>query len=70
MIVELYLIYCLVSDQKQCIEKNPEPIGENPLPMFCMTQAQQEAAKFINEHPAYSLRSWRCEIDKPKQQST
>jgi hypothetical protein len=34
----------------------------DPSPMACMMAAQPLAAQYLEEHPAYRLSSWRCEI--------
>ena len=62
--VQLVLIYCLMQDAKSCIEKRP--VTEFPLTtMECMVSAQPIAADFLRDHPAYTLNSFRCEINKP-----
>ena len=62
--VQLVLVYCLMSDAKSCVEKRP--ITEFPLTaMSCMTTAQPLALDYLRVHPAYQLASFRCEIDKP-----
>jgi hypothetical protein len=33
-----------------------------PSPMGCIMAAQPLAAQYLEEHPAYKLSSWRCEI--------
>ncbi len=66
--VQLVLIYCLMSDNKSCIEKRP--LSEFPLtPMSCMISAQPIASEFLKEHPNYTLNSFRCEINKPAEKS-
>ncbi len=64
--VQLVLVYCLMSDAKSCIEKRP--VSEFPLSaMGCMVSAQPVAADFLREHPGYQLASFRCEIDRPRE---
>ncbi len=66
--VHLVLIYCLMSDNKSCIEKRPQ--SEFPLTaMGCMVSAQPIAADFLREHPNYALNSFRCEINKPDEKA-
>ncbi len=61
--VQLVLVYCLMADTKSCVEKRP--MTEFPLTaMGCMVTAQPMASAFLQEHPAYQLASFRCEIDK------
>jgi hypothetical protein len=62
--VQLVLVYCLMSDAKSCVEKRP--MTEFPMTaMSCMISAQPMAIDFLREHPRYQLSSFRCEIDKP-----
>lgn len=62
--VQLVLVYCLMSDAKSCVEKRPTT--EMPLTaMSCLVEAQPMAVDYIREHPAYQLASFRCEIDRP-----
>ena len=64
--VQLVLVYCLMSDTKSCLEKRP--MTEFPLTaMSCLVSAQPMAADFLREHPAYQLASFRCEINKPQE---
>ncbi len=66
--VQLVLIYCLMSDNKSCIEKRPA--SEFPLSaMGCMVSAQPIAADFLRVHPNYTLNSFRCEINKPDEKA-
>jgi hypothetical protein len=32
-----------------------------------MMQAQIVGRNYVDEHPNYQLKGWRCEIDKPRQ---
>ena len=62
--IELVLVYCMVSDPNRCVEQRP--VFENPLtPMSCMATAQNVAVAYVKEHPEWQFSHWRCEIDKP-----
>ncbi len=62
--IQLVLVYCLMSDLKSCVEK--QPVMEIPLtPISCVQSAQPAALDYLREHPAYRLSSFRCEINKP-----
>ena len=62
--VQLVLVYCLMSDGSACVENRP--MTEYPLtPISCMVEAQPMASDFLRAHPKYHLASFRCEIDKP-----
>lgn len=60
-VVQLVLIYCLSKDALSCVERRP-PLDLDPSPMACMMAAQPIAAQYLEEHPAYKLSAWRCEI--------
>ena len=65
--IQLVLVYCLMSDPMSCVEKRP--VSEFPLTaMGCMVSAQPIAADFLKDHPEYTLNSFRCEINKPKEE--
>ena len=64
--IELVLVFCLSADGARCVENRPV-LDAVLSPMGCMVAAQPMAADFLQSHPAYRLRSWRCEIDRPKQ---
>jgi hypothetical protein len=61
IVVQLVLIYCLSKDSLSCVERRPM-LEVTPSPMGCIMAAQPLAAQYLEEHPAYKLSSWRCEI--------
>jgi hypothetical protein len=61
--VQLVLVYCLLSDSSSCVERRPM-LEDVVSPVSCMAAAQPSAAEFLQEHPAYRLASWKCEIGK------
>jgi hypothetical protein len=65
-VIELIIVYCLVSDAKTCVEKHV-PMEDFSNPVACIKGAQQRAQEYLHDHPKYKLTSWRCEIDVPKQ---
>jgi hypothetical protein len=67
-LVQLVLIYCLVSNASACVEKRPIFEGAASV-AGCMVAAQPSAADFIREHPGYRLASWKCEIGKRPEKS-
>jgi hypothetical protein len=64
--IELIIVYCLVTDAKSCVEKHV-PMEDFPNPTACVMSAQQRAQEYLAEHPKYKLERWRCEVDLPKQ---
>ena len=65
--IELVLVYCLANAPDRCVEQR-EPLGENGSVLECTMSAQQHAQEYLEMNPKYRLASWRCEIDKPRQQ--
>ena len=58
--VHLVLTICLAAAPASC--KEERPVFESSLSMLaCATQGQLLAARWIAEHPAYTLNRWRCE---------
>lgn len=58
--LDIVLTVCLIAGGG-CKELPPiTPEVEASLPFVCMAGAQTEAAKWINEHPAYRLERMAC----------
>ncbi len=66
--VQLVLIYCLTKDTLSCVERRPV-LDVAPSPMACMMAAQPVAAQYLEEHPAYKLASWRCEVSNKRERA-
>lgn len=64
--IELVLVYCLITDAHVCVEKTL-PMEGFGSPVACVSDAQQKAQEFLRDHPKYKLSTWRCEVDVPKQ---
>ncbi len=64
--IELVIVYCLISDSKSCIEKRLQ-MEQFSSPMGCTMSGQQRAQEYLREHPTYMLKGWRCEVDLPRQ---
>ena len=56
--IELIIVYCLVSDAKTCVEKHV-PMEDFSNPVACIKGAQQRAQEYLHDHPKYKLTSWR-----------
>ncbi len=64
--VQMVLIYCMIGQPSLCTEQRP--MFEQPLSMMgCMISAQQTAATYVQEHPAWTLSRFRCEQDRPRE---
>ncbi len=64
--IELVLVYCLATSPDRCLERR-EPL-EPPMSLIaCSLSAQTMALDYVRSHPAYRLKGWRCEIDKPRE---
>lgn len=64
--IELVLVYCLVTDAKTCTEKR-FPMAEQASAMGCTISGQQWAQEYLRDHPSFMLKSWRCEVNMPRQ---
>jgi len=64
--IELVIVYCLAADTKAYIEKRV-PMENFASPVGCTMSGQQRAQEYLHDHPAYRLKSWRCEVDMPRQ---
>ncbi len=66
--IELVIVYCLSADTKTCTEKRLR-MENFSSPMGCTMSAQQRAQDYLRDHPSYMLKSWRCEVNMPRQTS-
>ena len=64
--IELVLVYCLSSAPDRCLERR-EPLDHVGSAIECTMRAQNVAQLYVQSHPAYQLRGWRCERDKPRE---
>lgn len=60
----LIISTCLISEPTNC--RDVELIYEEMNPMQCMWGAQPEIAKWMEAHPKWTLKKWKC---KTKDQS-
>lgn len=54
----LILSTCLAADPTKC--KEVELIYEEMNSMQCMWGAQPEIAKYLEAHPKWTLKKWKC----------
>jgi hypothetical protein len=67
----LVLSACLVDDPNKC--KDMELVYADDIsPMQCVMGAQPEIAKWVEEHPKWTVKKWKCKtqqqqvkLDKP-----
>lgn len=64
--IELVIVYCLVADAKTCTEKHLA-LDRFELIVGCTMSGQMRAQEFLQEHPSFTLKSWRCEMNVPRQ---
>lgn len=57
--IELVITVCLLASPGSCRDERPDFTGDSIL--SCMTQGQVYAARWLAEHPAYSMSRWRCQ---------
>ena len=62
--IHLVLTVCLAASPASCKEERPTFDGSL---LACATQGQLLAARWLSEHPAYTLTRWRCEANKPRE---
>jgi hypothetical protein len=64
-LIELVMLVCLAASPTECREERP--LTEINSVMACATQGQMVAAQWLSQHPAFTLSSWRCEVNLPRQ---
>jgi hypothetical protein len=62
--VSLILIVCLAVSPDICREEQP-PVDVAGA-MSCVTEGQLIALQWLDEHPKWTLRGWRCRFGKPE----
>ena len=63
--VSLILIVCLAATPDVCQEERPPIEAVNGT--SCMVQGQQLAAQWLDEHPKWALKGWRCKFGASEQ---
>ena len=66
--IELVIVYCLTADTNSCTEKR---LAMEDFPDTCRLHDGRAATRpreYLQAHPKYMLKSWRCEMDVPHQQ--
>lgn len=63
--IELVLTVCLLAAPGSCREERPHFFGDTIL--ACMMQGQFHAARWLAEHPAYSMDRWTCQPASARQ---
>lgn len=64
--IELVMVVCLTAVPAQCHEERPMLAVQSVA--ACATQGQILAARWISEHPAFTLSRWRCEVNRPREE--
>ena len=64
--IDLVLVYCLAAAPDRCLERR-QPLDPTANLIQCTMSAQVSAQDYLRSHPAYQLRRWRCEMDKPRE---
>jgi len=66
--VHMVLTFCMMAWQTHCTEERP--YTETLSLIGCMVQGQQVAQDWLNDHPRWMLKGWRCEQNVPRQQQS
>ncbi|WP_353476498.1 hypothetical protein PVT71_26650 (plasmid) [Salipiger sp. H15] len=56
--IELFFMACLSTAPDQCQPRSL--LYTDVTPMACMMGAQPELARWVEEHPAYTVARWSC----------
>ncbi len=62
--ITLILVVCLTATPDVCREEQP-PV-EVASGTSCMIQGQQLATPWLDEHPKWALKGWRCKFGAPE----
>lgn len=61
MWIELIVAVCLLSTPTECRDMHFQFVEETTL-HGCMFQAQPYMARWIDEHPQWRIKRWKCAI--------
>ncbi|SDG86055.1 hypothetical protein [Alloyangia pacifica] len=56
--IELLFMACLSAAPDECQQRSL--LYTDVTPMACMMGAQPELARWVEEHPAYTISNWKC----------
>lgn len=56
--IELMFVACLATAPEECSERSL--LFTDVTPMMCLMGAQPELAKWVNQHPTYEIKSFKC----------
>ena len=62
--VTLILLVCLAASPETCREESPPSDAQSGL--SCMLEGQLIATAWLEEHPKWMLRGWRCRLGPPE----
>jgi len=65
--VSLILVVCLAASPEICREEQPLLDAQSGL--FCLVEGELVAAAWLEEHPKWMLKGWRCTLG-PAEKST
>ena len=63
----LVLVFCLIGSPTECQEQRP--LLDDASLVACFLSAQPVAAEWVNEHPNWTLKGYRCEVGRPREKS-
>ena len=58
--IELLFVACLSLSPTDCREQSL--LYSEVTPMACMMGAQPELAKWVESHPKFQVKSWKCKM--------
>jgi hypothetical protein len=62
--IELVLLVCLAAAPASCLEERLA--ADNPTIVGCTIGGQSQAQAWLDDHPKWRLRRWRCEQTPPQ----
>ncbi len=56
----LVVSVCLISQTQVCRDVHLTYASQTLTPMQCMMSGQAQIAQWVNEHPQWAVRRWKC----------
>jgi hypothetical protein len=58
--IELIISVCLIGQAERCKDVHLTYTAQSVTPMQCMMSGQPQIAQWINFHPKWAVKRWKC----------
>ena len=58
--IEIILSVCLIAQADECKDVHLRYLGDSVTPMQCLMGGQPQIARWIEGHPKWTVKRWKC----------